>query len=65
MSSCDVIEDLQEESNEKANRKQQDKFDKQFEAQWSLEERERANTAKNEPYLSQPIALLLRAESKG
>ena len=58
LTGCEVVDELVDEiessveSNEKANRKQQESFDKQFENQWSQQERERANTAKNESYLS-------------
>lgn len=45
-------ESEQQESKEVANRKFLEDLDKQFESQWSLQERNRANTAINETYLS-------------
>jgi hypothetical protein len=45
-------ESEQQESKEVANRKFLEDLDKQFESQWSLQERNLANTAINENYLS-------------
>lgn len=51
--SCDILEDFMPQSEEAANKKQQKENDKKFESQWSLQERERANSAKDVAYLSE------------
>ena len=54
--SCNKVEDAIDsifETNEEACRSQQKELDRKFELQWSLQERERANTAMNEPYLTE------------